>query len=502
MISKKFKRLNRNGEVRNNSWRKKVLQIAPLLVCGVIGSIIFADQVSAHGYIHSSRAALCKDLTNKNCGPVQYEPQSVEGLGTFPAKGPADGQIAGAGVFPQLDEQTASRWSKVTMNGGKNTIKWTLTAPHATREWKYYITKKDWNPDKPLARADLELIETFNDGGAKPSTTVVHQINVPTDRSGYHVILGVWEIADTVNAFYQVMDVNLINDDNGNPNPEDTTAPTAPTAVTSPVQTTNTVELRWNAASDNVGVSHYDIYRNGVKVQTVTGTSVVDTGLEANTSYTYTVMAVDAAGNVSKESAAITVTTKPIPVDDTTAPTAPTSLHTMGQTTSTINLMWNASTDNVGVKHYEVYRNGVKVQTVTGTMATDSGLQPNTEYTYYVKAVDAAGNVSDASNSITVKTKEQPTGQLPEWESAKVYTSGNRVLFQGIEYEAKWWTQGDQPDTSDAWKLLNSSKTPVWNASKAYNGGDRVIYEGVTYQAKWWTQGNVPSKLDVWQVVQ
>lgn len=497
MISKMFNTLNLNAGVK----RKKILQAASLLVCGVIGSMLFVDQVSAHGYIHSSRAALCKEQKNTSCGPVQYEPQSVEGLGGFPASGPADGHIAGGGVFPQLDEQSATRWSKVTMHGGKNTINWTLTAQHATKEWKYYITKKDWDPNKPLARSDFELIQTFNDGGAKPSSSVAHQINLPTDRSGYHVILGVWEIADTANAFYQVVDVNLINDTNGTPDLQDTTAPGAPTAVTSPVQTTNTVELRWNAASDNVGVHHYELYRNGVKVQTVTGTSVVDTGLEANTSYTYTVKAVDTAGNVSKESTAITVTTKPIPAKDTTAPTVPSSLHTMGQTTSTIDLMWNDSMDNVGVKHYEIYRNGIKVQTVTGTTATDSGLQPNTEYTYYVKAVDAAGNVSVASNSITLKTKEQQAGQLPEWDPAKVYTSGDLVLFQGNEYESKWWTQGNQPDNSDAWKLL-SSITPVWNASKSYFGGDRVLYEGVTYQAKWWTQGNVPSQLGVWQIVQ
>lgn len=118
-----------------------------------------------------------------------------------------------------------------------------------------------------------------------------------------------------------------------------------------------------------------------------------------------------------------------------------------------------------------------------------------------MKAVDAAGNVSEASNTITLKTKEQQAGELPEWDPAQVYTSGDLVVFQGNEYEAKWWTQGNQPDNSDAWKLL-SSITPVWNASKSYFGGDRVLYEGVTYQAKWWTQGNVPSQLGVWQIVQ
>ena len=50
-----------------------------------------------------------------------------------------------------------------------------------------------------------------NDGGARPGTSVTHQANVPTDRNGYHLIVAVWEIADTGNAFYQVIDVNLVN---------------------------------------------------------------------------------------------------------------------------------------------------------------------------------------------------------------------------------------------------------------------------------------------------
>lgn len=196
-----------------------------LITCGMmllmaVGFILFADSASAHGYIESpkSRAYLCKQGENINCGPVQYEPQSVEGPGTFPKFGPPDGQIAGAGVFPDLDVQKVDRWKRVNLKGGKNTFQWHLTAPHRTTEWKYYITKKNWDPNKPLSRDALEL-EPFcyiNDAGKKPSTTVTHECNVPTDRSGYHLILGVWEIDDTQNAFYQVIDVNLNNGDSGN----------------------------------------------------------------------------------------------------------------------------------------------------------------------------------------------------------------------------------------------------------------------------------------------
>ncbi|MEB9454969.1 lytic polysaccharide monooxygenase [Bacillus anthracis] len=193
---------------------KKVILSGGILLTGLL-TFGFSEKASAHGYVESpaSRSYLCKQGVNVNCSPIQYEPQSVEGIGGFPQLGPSDGQIAGAGHFPALDVQTVDRWKKVTLNGGTNTFKWKLTAPHSTKEWKYYITKKDWNPNKPLSRSDLDLVPFYvkNDGGARPGTSVTHEANVPTDRNGYHLILAVWEIADTGNAFYQVIDVNLVN---------------------------------------------------------------------------------------------------------------------------------------------------------------------------------------------------------------------------------------------------------------------------------------------------
>ncbi|MCU5213011.1 lytic polysaccharide monooxygenase [Bacillus paranthracis] len=193
---------------------KKVILSGGILLTGLL-TFGFSEKASAHGYVESpaSRSYLCKQGVNVNCGSIQYEPQSVEGIGGFPQLGPSDGQIAGAGHFPALDVQTVDRWKKVTLNGGTNTFKWKLTAPHSTKEWKYYITKKDWNPNKPLTRSDLDLVPFYvkNDGGARPGTSVTHEANVPTDRNGYHLILAVWEIADTGNAFYQVIDVNLVN---------------------------------------------------------------------------------------------------------------------------------------------------------------------------------------------------------------------------------------------------------------------------------------------------
>ena len=89
---------------------------------------------------------------------------------------------------------------------------------------------------------------------------------------------------------------------------------------------------------------------------------------------------------------------------DTVAPTAPTTLAASGTTQTTTNLSWTASTDNVGVTGYEVYRGTTLVTTATGTTYTATGLTASTAYSFSVKAKDAAGNVSAASNVVSVTT--------------------------------------------------------------------------------------------------
>ena len=91
----------------------------------------------------------------------------------------------------------------------------------------------------------------------------------------------------------------------------DTTAPTAPSGLTAGQPGSTSVPLSWTAATDNVGVTGYEVYRNhgATPVQTVTGTAYTDTGLTPSTSYSYTVKAVDAAGNRSPASNTATATT-------------------------------------------------------------------------------------------------------------------------------------------------------------------------------------------------
>ncbi len=128
---------------------------------------------------------------------------------------------------------------------------------------------------------------------------------------------------------------------------------------------------------------------------TVLNTFYNGTGLAPGT-YTYSVAAVDGAGNISGPSTSATVTVPPPPLTDTTAPTVPANLVTTLVGT-TISLSWDISTDNTAVTGYTVTRNGTVRGTTTDTTFIDSGLAAGT-YSYTVAAFDAAGNTSGQSN--------------------------------------------------------------------------------------------------------
>jgi chitodextrinase len=167
----------------------------------------------------------------------------------------------------------------------------------------------------------------------------------------------------------------------------------------------NSVSLSWNAASDNVGVAGYGLYRNGASTTATTLTSTTFTGLACATSYTFAVDAFDDAGNRSSQTS-VTASTAACP-PDTQAPTAPSSIFTTGSSTTSVSISWQASFDNVAVAGYGLYRNGTQVATSGTTSATFGGLTCGTSYTLAVDAYDAAGNRS-AKASTTAATAACP----------------------------------------------------------------------------------------------
>ena len=208
----------------------------------------------------------------------------------------------------------------------------------------------------------------------------------------------------------------------------DTTPPSVPAGVTATATGSTTINVAWQASTDNVGVAGYTVYRNGSAIATLSAayTSLTDSGLSPSTSYSYTVDAFDAAGNHSAQSSPPASATT---LADTSPPTVPGNLTAAATGSSSISLGWTASTDNVGVAGYTIYRNGAIAGTVgTGTLSyLDTGLQPSTSYSYTVDAFDGAGNHSGLSNVASATTTSASTnifsdgfesGSLASWTSS------------------------------------------------------------------------------------
>ena len=142
----------------------------------------------------------------------------------------------------------------------------------------------------------------------------------------------------------------------------DSVPPSAPGNLTLSQPSSSQNKLSWTAATDNIGVSAYDIYRNGTYLATVgpAVTSYTDSNVTAGASYTYLVAARDLAGNTTSTSVSTSGTS------DTTPPTAPSDLTATATGYTTASLSWGASTDNVGVTGYTILRNGTAVATVAG----------------------------------------------------------------------------------------------------------------------------------------
>ncbi len=190
----------------------------------VVGAVVAALAVpvavalpaQSHGYISTppSRAALCAAGTVKNCGAIQWEPQSVEGPKGFPSRGPADGAICAGGNsrFAELDDPRGGAWPTAAVSAGQRlTFTWRFTARHATTGFTYYLTKPGYDASRKVTRADLELTPFLNVpyNGTQVPSTLSHTATLPSGRTGHHVVVSVWEIADTGNAFYSCADVTF-----------------------------------------------------------------------------------------------------------------------------------------------------------------------------------------------------------------------------------------------------------------------------------------------------
>ena len=300
----------------------------------------------------------------------------------------------------------------------------------------------------------------------------------------------------------------------------DTAAPTTPTGVTASTRTGTSITLTWSPSTDNVGVVGYGLYRAGTRVATPSATTGIVSGLTCGTNYTLGVDAYDAAGNRSQQAVLMVSTTA---CSDTQPPSAPTGVSTSNLTQTGVTVKWNASSDNVGVTGYDVYRNGSKITTVTTLSSDQSGLSCGTAYTFAVAARDAAGNQSAQAQAVVTTAACSPTSPPPptttstnvlelsgtvtgsQFESAIAAKPAGPLTVRPASGQTSFTVSGDvtlnradvtitgarlsgilefDPGASGS-KLLNSTITGGFNVW----GADNVVIEGNTLDG----QGQVSS---------
>lgn len=140
--------------------------------------------------------------------------------------------------------------------------------------------------------------------------------------------------------------------------------------------------------------------------------------------------------------------------------------------------------------------------TLTGTGSnvtlTAADVTADTNFTVSVSVSDAKASVS--TSFVVTVTNTTTGGGDTTWQASKIYLAGDTVMFNGKEYRAKWWTQGNQPDQGGPWEevIPDDGQVRAWRADLVYNGGDVVAHNNATYKAGWWTKGEEPGQSSVW----
>jgi chitodextrinase len=252
-----------------------------------------------------------------------------------------------------------------------------------------------WNPN---TEEDLDFYEIVVNGSIVGTTTDTSYII--TDRiSGYNYEITLYAYDNSTNRSDPSTIYVFIPDQE---------PPSQVTGLVATAVSDSYLTIQWNPATDNVAVSHYNIYRNGTLHNTTTNTFFNDTGLDYEVTYVYSVEAVDTSDLVGLMSSDLTLTTA-----DTSPPSQVTGLQAFNITTDSLDLIWEAATDDFGIAYYLVYRDGEIVANVTSLSFSDVGLNNDTTYIYQVRAVDTSSNFGPLSDPYEVSTLAVPDLEPP-----------------------------------------------------------------------------------------
>jgi chitodextrinase len=274
----------------------------------------------------------------------------------------------------------------------------------------------------------------------------------------------------------------------------DTQAPSAPTGLVAAGITWNSATISWTAASDNVAVTGYQVFRNGAQISSTTGTSYSDSGLTASTTYSYYVTASDAAGNVSTPSTALSVTSAAAPAGPVyPLKVGPTGRYLVDQSGTPFMIVGDAPHSllaNVSTADAETYFanrqargfNSVWIELLCNTYtggrsngSTYDGIVPfttagdfSTPNSAYFQRVDAMITLAAAHNLTVFLDPVDLTGWIATLRSNGTTKAYNFGLYLGNRYKAfpnivwmngnDFQTWSDATDDADALALANGIK--------------------------------------------
>ncbi|MCF7353886.1 lytic polysaccharide monooxygenase [Vibrio sp. CK2-1] len=410
-------------------------------------------------------------------------------------------------------------WQKTKLdltNNGKVTLQYRANTPHNPSFWKVYLTKPNYDSaTMPLAWSDLDLIAEFgNLATVELNGKKYYQMEVtlPTDRTGDAILYTRWQRQDPAGeGFYNCSDVSFTgNDDGTDPNnPLDKWVSSGNYLAST--MDANAGDTAWLRIFDENGQEIvFEKFPIDNDAETVWAESLATTvnqkypqtvqiGLKDSASQTIQYQSQDLYSNLvyvtnSNYSYQLEIKTG----NQAPVITAPSNLSVQ----SGESLVFEVSATDADNDPLIFSVDKGNIITQSDTSITVNYQAPETTTTLNESIVVSVGDpitTSQSTISITVTPLEDDGNNNGEttWDSAIAYNSGDVVLYNGVSYTAKWWTQGDQPDTSSAWQAA-ASDNAEWQADKVYTSGDTVNYHGASYKAQWWTQGDEPTSGGPW----
>ncbi|ARZ02125.1 acetylglucosamine-binding protein [Yersinia ruckeri] len=464
------------------------MKLNKIMLAMVVMSI--SGSALAHGYIETppSRNFLCSEMgknMNKDCGAVQYEPQSSgETADGFPEQGPEDGKLASGTNYlsVNLNQQTATRWHKVKMQSGPQDFKWTFLAAHPITDFKYYMTKQDWNPNQPLTRDSFDLTPfcVIPGGPASTTSSTTHECDVP-ERTGYQVIYGAWDVSDTPGTFYQMIDAEF-----GSASGE--------VVVSEWATNVGSIQPREDlSAGDIVKLRMFD--KRGERSDLAVEIAIADAKEGKKNNWAYALATKvnnthkdlragnkNASGKVVATHGANTVYTNAnseVVRVETQIEKAPVDAATGVQTSFSANGM---------KKEYQMAAGALTIHfnlEVTGKMElTAEVIAPDNSHKAYedITLEDSSKHISMAMTNlkagkhtlVIIGTDAQGKSQQ---QSFDFMVKGE---VEAVKPEVK-------PEVDGADKQCSA---PAWSKQSSYNANDTVTHNGRIYMSKWWVDGN------------